>query len=194
MSLSIEQLKNFALIEIEKLLQMNGNSLSRFSTMLLPEDSLVSETNNRMIYEELSYDCAELQEEFESRCLSLTKEQKEVQQQILEAVSSQSGGVFFLYGYGGTRKTFIWKNLSSALRAQGQIVLNVTSSDIASLLLPRGRTAHSRFAIPININESSTCHIKPETDLSELIVRAKLIIWDEAPMMNKHSFEALDKV
>ncbi|KAL8534275.1 hypothetical protein ACS0TY_010325 [Phlomoides rotata] len=95
---SIEQLKNFALIEIEKLLQMNGSSLSRFLTMPLLEDSLVSETNNRMIYEELSYDCAELQEEFESRCLSLTEEQKEVQQQILEAVSSQNGGVFFLYG------------------------------------------------------------------------------------------------
>ncbi|KAL8487388.1 hypothetical protein ACS0TY_023899 [Phlomoides rotata] len=62
MSLSIEQLKFFALIEIEKLLQMNGSSLSRFSTMPLPEDLLVSETNNRMIYEELSYDCAELQE------------------------------------------------------------------------------------------------------------------------------------
>ncbi|KAL8525878.1 hypothetical protein ACS0TY_015204 [Phlomoides rotata] len=35
MSLSIEQLKFFALIEIEKLLQMNGSSLSRFSTMPL---------------------------------------------------------------------------------------------------------------------------------------------------------------
>ncbi|KAL8488394.1 hypothetical protein ACS0TY_024608 [Phlomoides rotata] len=32
--------------EIEKLLQMNGSSLSRFPTMPLPEDSLVSETNN----------------------------------------------------------------------------------------------------------------------------------------------------
>ncbi|KAL8520008.1 hypothetical protein ACS0TY_010808 [Phlomoides rotata] len=91
---------------------MNVSSLSRLSTMPLPEDSLVSETNNRMIYEELSYDCAELQEEFESRCLSLTEEQKDVQQQILEVVSSQNGRVFFLYGYGGTGKTFIWNNLS----------------------------------------------------------------------------------
>ncbi|KAL8480868.1 hypothetical protein ACS0TY_027406 [Phlomoides rotata] len=90
---------NFALIEIEKLLQMNGSSLSRFSTMPLPEDSLVSETNNRMIYEELSYDSVELQEEYENRCLSLTEEQKEVQQQIMEVVSSESGGVLFLYDW-----------------------------------------------------------------------------------------------
>ncbi|KAL8480725.1 hypothetical protein ACS0TY_027315 [Phlomoides rotata] len=97
-TLSIEQLKNFALIEIEKLLQMTGSSLSRFPTMPLPEDSLVSETNNRMIYEELSYDCEELQEEFESRCLSLTEEKKEVQQQILEAVSSQMVESFSFMG------------------------------------------------------------------------------------------------
>ncbi|KAL8527515.1 hypothetical protein ACS0TY_005383 [Phlomoides rotata] len=45
-TLSTEQLKNFALIEIDKLLQMNGSSLSRFPTMPLPEDLLVSETNN----------------------------------------------------------------------------------------------------------------------------------------------------
>ncbi|KAL8492489.1 hypothetical protein ACS0TY_023894 [Phlomoides rotata] len=43
-TLSIEQLKNFALIEIQKLLQMNGSSLSRFPTMPLPEDSLVSQS------------------------------------------------------------------------------------------------------------------------------------------------------
>jgi hypothetical protein len=32
-------------------------------------------------------------------------------------------------------------------------------SGIAALLIPGGRTAHSRFAIPINIHETSTCEI-----------------------------------
>ncbi|KAL3618948.1 hypothetical protein CASFOL_037176 [Castilleja foliolosa] len=31
------------------------------------------------------------------------------------------------------------------------------------------------------------------TELSELVVLAKLIIWDEAPMMSKYCFEALDR-
>nr|XP_043633113.1 ATP-dependent DNA helicase PIF1-like [Erigeron canadensis] len=91
------------------------------------------------------------------------------------------------------RKTYIWKTLSSAIRSKGEIVLNVASSGIASLLLEGGRTAHSRFRIPININEDSFCSITPDSDLAALIVKTRLIIWDEAPMMHRHCFEALDR-
>jgi len=48
-----------------------------------------------------------------------------------------------LYGYGGTRKTFMWKTLSAAVRSEGKIVLTVASSGIASLLLPGGRIVTS---------------------------------------------------
>ncbi|XP_042022850.1 ATP-dependent DNA helicase PIF1-like [Salvia splendens] len=36
------------------------------------------------------------------------------------------------------------------------------------------------------------CNIKPGSALAELIVRAKLIIWDEAPMIHKHCVQAVD--
>ncbi|XP_020963415.1 uncharacterized protein LOC110265024 [Arachis ipaensis] len=111
----------------------------------------------------------------------------------MEAVDSGKGGVFFLYGYGGIGKTFVWKTLSSALRSRGQIVLTVASSGMASLLLPGDRTAHSRFAIPLNLDEFSTCNIKQGSSLAELIIKAKLIIRDEAPMVNRHCIEVLDK-
>ncbi|XP_047945689.1 ATP-dependent DNA helicase PIF1-like [Salvia hispanica] len=101
--------------------------------------------------------------------------------------------MYFFYGYGGTGKTFIWKSLSAGIRSQGGIVLNVASSGIASLLLPGGRTAHSRFKIPINVNEDSVCNIRQGTDLAELIIMSKLIIWDEAPMIHKHCIEAVDR-
>lgn len=48
-------------------------------------------------------------------------------------------------------------------------MLTVASSGIASLLLTGGRTAHSRFAIPINVNDDSTCAIRQGTDLAELL-------------------------
>jgi ATP-dependent DNA helicase PIF1 len=112
----------------------------------------------------------------------------------MDAIEQGRGGVFFVYGYGGTGKTFIWTTLCAALRSRGEIVLPVASSGIAATLLPGGRTAHSRFTIPINVNENSTCHgIKPRTDLTELLIRTKLIIWDEAPMTHRHCFEALDR-
>ncbi|XP_019191060.1 PREDICTED: uncharacterized protein LOC109185575 [Ipomoea nil] len=88
---------------------------------------------------------------------------------------------------------FVSRTLSSKIRSRGDIVQNVASSGITSLLLPGGRTAHSRFAIPRSLNEDSTCNISQGIDLAELIIRSKFIIWDEALMTHKHCFEALDK-
>ena len=87
-------------------------------------------------------------------------EQCHVYVTIMSTVNSYDGGLFLVYGYGGTGKTFIWKTLSAAIRSKGDIVLNVTSSGIAALLLPGGRKAHYRFKIPINPNEDSVCNIK----------------------------------
>ncbi|KAF7807730.1 ATP-dependent DNA helicase PIF1-like [Senna tora] len=72
-------------------------------------------------------------------------------------------------------------------------IVSVASSGIASQLIPGGRTAHSRFVIPLNIDVNSTCHIVQGSDLTELMVHTKLIIWDEAPMAHRHCFEALDR-
>jgi ATP-dependent DNA helicase PIF1 len=125
---------------------------------------------------------------------SLTDEKRSVFEEIMEAVERGEGGVFFVYGYGGTGKTFIWRTLCAAIRSRGEIVLPVASSGIAATLIPGGRTAHSRFSIPIAVNETSTCaRIKPKSDLTQLLIRTKLIIWDEAPMTHKHCFEALDR-
>ncbi|XP_024007971.1 ATP-dependent DNA helicase PIF1-like [Eutrema salsugineum] len=111
----------------------------------------------------------------------------------MEAVTLDQGGVFFLYGFDGTGKTHLWKILSAVIRSKGQIVLNVASSGIAALLLPAGRTAHSRFGIPLNPDELSTCNMHPGSDLAALVAEASLIIWDEAPMMSKFCFESLDR-
>uniref|UniRef100_A0A0D3BIS7 ATP-dependent DNA helicase n=1 Tax=Brassica oleracea var. oleracea TaxID=109376 RepID=A0A0D3BIS7_BRAOL len=93
----------------------------------------------------------------------------------------------------GTGKTFIYQTIISRLRSRKQIVLPVASSGIAALLLPNGRTAHSRFNIPLKLDEDKLCNIKLGTMLAELIEKTDLIIWDEAPMTHNHAFEALDK-
>ena len=88
-----------------------------------------------------------------------TNQQASIFNKIIQVVNKEEGGMFFLYGYGGTGKTFIWKTLASSLKANKKIVIMVASSGIASLLLPRGRTAHSKFKIPVPIFEDSTCNI-----------------------------------
>ncbi|XVE89428.1 hypothetical protein DITRI_Ditri19aG0200800 [Diplodiscus trichospermus] len=87
----------------------------------------------------------------------------------MNAMSKGEGGAYFLYGYGGIRKTFIWRKLSAAMRSTGESVLTITLSGIAFLLLIGPRITHSRFAIPINVNEDSTCSIKLGIALAELL-------------------------
>lgn len=69
--------------------------------------------------------------------------------------------MYFIYGYNGPLKTFIWKSLSDGIRPKCEIVLNVVSSGIAFLLVLGGRKVHSQFKVPINVNEDSTCNTKP---------------------------------
>jgi ATP-dependent DNA helicase PIF1 len=62
------------------------------------------------------------------------------------------------------------------------------------LLLEGGRTAHSRFKIPVQgLNETSCCYVFRQSELAELLKAADLIIWDEAPMQHKWVFEAVDR-
>ena len=56
-----------------------------------------------------------------------------------------------------------------------------------------GRTAHSRFKIPFKLQSNSTCNIDVQSEEAKLLIKAAIIIWDEAPMAHKHGFEALDR-
>lgn len=189
-----DELKNLALNEIDQLLQRNGRCLKDIEGMPSPDTSALHYEGNRLIDDETTaYDVRQLIIDHSNLYGSLTEEQKSVYHTVIDAVDKNKGGVFFLYGFGGTGKTFVWKTLAAAIRSKRDIVLNVASSGIAALLLEGGRTAHSRFAIPINVNESSFCCIRHDSDLAGLIRKAKLIIWDEAPMVHKHSFESLDR-
>ncbi|XP_019092275.1 PREDICTED: uncharacterized protein LOC109129103 [Camelina sativa] len=184
--------KKLLLRELQKLMKRNGCSLQKYK--LMPHISLEDVTlPNQLILDELNYNREDLAKKHDGWKKMLTEEQKKIYDEIMEAVINDKGGVFFLYGFGGTGKTFLWKVLSAAIRSNGHIVLNSASSGIASLLLEGGRTAHSRFALPLNPNETSTCNMSRSSELGALVKEAKLIIWDEAPMMSKYCFETLDR-
>nr|XP_016503039.1 PREDICTED: uncharacterized protein LOC107821146 [Nicotiana tabacum] len=192
--LTDEELKNRCLQKLETFLKGCGRSFLNFPTMPRPVYNTEEvDNNNILIRDELRYNKRALAEEHQQLVKNLTDEQKSVYEKIIRDVNEDKGEFFFLYGFGGTDKTFIWRTLSSAIISRGDIVLTVASSEIASLLLPGGRKAHSRFVIPLNVTEDSTCNIKQGTPLANLIIKAKLIIWDEAPMMHRYCFEALDK-
>ena len=52
---------------------------------------------------------------------------------------------------------------------------------------------HSRFNIHLNVDVESTCGIKVNSQLVELLRITTLKIWDEAPMQDHHAPEAVDR-
>lgn len=150
-------------------------------------------SGNRLILEELSYDKSELAIQSARMSSALNADQKTIYQLVIQSIYNRRSFSYFVSGHGGTGKTFLWNAILATLRSQDHIVLAVASCGVASLLLPGGRTAHSRFKIPLDINENSLCGIGRGTMLAGLISRTSLVIWDEAPMSHKYCFEALDR-
>lgn len=149
----------------------------------------------RMVAEELDYDADEMRQ-LRDRAEELMRDnalQREAYDRACASARDQRGQLFFLDGPGGTGKTFVENAILASLRADGLICVAVGSSGISSILLRGGRTAHSRFKIPLDIRDNSICGISKQSGIAELLRRASLIVWDEAPMMQRHCFEALDR-
>ncbi|CAL1408060.1 unnamed protein product [Linum trigynum] len=191
--MSEEQLKEACLLEISKLLASHCQSLSDFPGLPVPTSFTLASSSNRLLAAELCYNSGELLHQFHDKISKLNAEQRLAFDEIMDSVYGDAGKSFFINGSGGTGKTFLWQVICMKLRSENKVVLCVASSGIAALLMEGGRTAHSRFRIPVDLDAKSTCNIQQGSDLAELIQRASLVIWDEVVMSHKHCVEAVDK-
>ncbi|KAE9079010.1 hypothetical protein PF010_g22923 [Phytophthora fragariae] len=183
---------------LHDLLQINGYAVVDFDLPQLhqyPTLVLDSLLRNSLFRRELEgYDQSTLQS-IVGQEDQINVGQRSTYDEILQAVdgSAQGDKLFFIDGPGGTGKsTLLWYILAK-VRLSGKIAIAVASSEIASLLLMGGRTAHSTFKIPLKLNDKSACAIYKQSNLTTQIQRASLVIWDEAPMTHRHAFEAVDR-
>ena len=72
-------------------------------------------------------------------------------------------------------------------------VVAVASSGVAALLLRNGQTAHSMFKVPIPCFENSSCSVSKQTDYGRALAKVDFILWDEASLMHRYAFEAVDR-
>jgi hypothetical protein len=189
---------NIGLSYLDNILNKNGKKLQDIQGM--PNYSVDEEfqdifNQSSLVLEELNYNTNKMIEELNADLPKLNVDQKLIFDSIIKRVTKNQIGnnVFFIDGPGGTGKTFVYKTILNKLRSESKIALAVASSGIAALLLPGGRTAHSRLKIPFCLSEISTCNIKLQSQEAQLLKKAKLILWDECPMMSKQAFEALDR-
>jgi hypothetical protein len=186
-----EQLMALLIQNLTGVFANSGGNINDYNLPKLPAH-YNSMHDNRLVNDELDPEPLMLSMHAASLVSQLNAGQKSIFDTIIQRVLGGQPGFFFVCGHGGTGKTFLWSAIIASLRSEKKIVLAVASSGVASLLLPRGRTAHSRFRIPFDITEAAACNVKRGTMLAELLQVAALIIWDEAPMTHRRCFEALD--
>ena len=150
--------------------------------------------SNPLIAGERAYDIQAEQTQAIQYVMQFNIEQRLAYDAILAQVANEpQKSHFFIQSPAGTGKTFLYKCICSHYRGQGKNVLCVASSGIAALLLPGGHTTHSRYAIPLDINEGSTCNIGKNAQLADLIRQTSLIIWDEVPMQYRYCFAVVSR-
>ena len=166
-----------------------GKSIKSYDLPALPQDFVDDrDPYPRELRDEMS---VEIPPEDYSAELNLNPDQQQAFTKILNKVENEEHGVFFLDGPGGTGKTYLYRSLLANLRLRNMIALATATSGVAAAIMPGGRTAHSRFKIPISANESTICNIAKQSGTADLLRKARLIIWDEAPMAKRWAIEIL---
>lgn len=125
------------------------------------------------------------------------EEQKFIIDHIIAVVEQNNNTVcnaYFIDGPGGTGKTFVYKYLIHKCSELGFEVIAVAWTGIAAMLLPNGRTVHSRFKLPLKLNETSVSYLNSSSKEAKDIKSARLIIWDEAPMANTHALMCINRL
>ncbi|XP_066375199.1 uncharacterized protein [Miscanthus floridulus] len=125
-------------------------------------------------------------------CNSLNVEQRSTYDEIMAAVCSKQGGLFFVDGPGGTGKTFLYRELLAKLRSQDKLAMATATSRVAAAIMPGGRMTHSYFKIPLTLQEGGCCSFTKQSGTAKLLQQAALIIWDEASMTKRQNVKALD--
>lgn len=193
-----DEIYNLTLLDIEKHLVSAGRTLREFGLPETHQDDN-SGTVNREVLIERAYSRGELQGLIETRAPGLTQDQREAHNSVMSVLYGEGetarGNLLFLDAPGGTGKTWLINLILAEVRFRGDIALAVASSGIAATLLEGGRTAHSRFKLPLNLAkmDTPTCNIPKNSDLAALLRQTKVIVWDECTMMNRKGYEALDR-
>ncbi|WVZ63174.1 hypothetical protein U9M48_012829 [Paspalum notatum var. saurae] len=181
--------QQMVLIDIRNMLQSMGKDINTY-----PLPKIIDGYDDTM---------GAAREEYEERIIeptaqdialkdSLNEEQKAAYDKILATVDTDQGGVFFVDGPGGTGKTYLYKAPLATLRSQDKIAVATATSGVAASIMPGGRTAHSRFKIPLTIDDGAVCSFTKQSGTAKLLQKVSLIIWDEASMTKRQAVEALD--
>ncbi|CAC5395795.1 unnamed protein product [Mytilus coruscus] len=129
-----DSVTNRLLTVLESQLRIHGKSLYDFPGMPHPPE----ENPLDMTYEP-NFCPAEQTQLADKNVLMLITDQRKVFQAILDAIQTETKQkIFFVYGPGGSGKTFLYNTLLARVRSEHRVALAMAPSGIAAELLSGG--------------------------------------------------------
>lgn len=112
-----DQLLALLLKNLADVFAKSGGSIADYD---LPQTNNIPDhvVGNRILDEELDVDCDALASHANALIPKLNSEQRKVFDTIVDCVNDGRPGFFFIYGHGGTDKTFLWNTIISKIRSE----------------------------------------------------------------------------
>ncbi|XP_044745405.1 uncharacterized protein LOC123307240 [Coccinella septempunctata] len=185
--LSQSRPENDALHNIQNLLGSMGKSLEEFK-LPLPLDSDINFGINAEA-EELNTESGHCD------LGGLNSDQRRVFDRVIGAIDSDEvDKYFYLQGSSGTGKTHLYNTILSYCSSRQIACLAVAFTGIAALLLKNGKTVHSAFKLPLDLDGDSRSSIMAQSQEAAELRKLQLIIWDEVSMANFYMLDAVDRL
>ena len=184
-----------ALAHVESVLKSNSRSLSHYGLPLLDPSFVHPEP---AVDPALGLEMNEMLDSLNTGQRAVWDAIKSVHETSFEAkqngLPDNEPKVFFVDGPGGSGKTYLYNFIIRFATFFGMKIAASAMTGIAATLLPGGQTAHKTFCIPIPCHENSTCRVSPSSEYGEKLRSTWIFIIDEASMLDRYQFEAIDRM
>ena len=177
---------------INDLLNREGKSLADFPSM---EQSVIVAAPANDNHNEPSENSLEIGT---TKYNQLNSEQRMIVYKVLYAARNENDNYegtncIFVKGQGGSGKTYLYETIYHILNSENIKVSSMAFTGIASILLPKGKTVHKTFGLPVPLFSDSSSNILEQSKEAEILKETKVLIRDEAPMAPRYALEIVDR-
>ncbi|XP_063991156.1 uncharacterized protein LOC135169788 [Diachasmimorpha longicaudata] len=189
--LSVPEAERRIYVEVNHLLSVEGSGISRFPTMRQMTDL----ENNIDVFIENEISLEEHRDIGQNRSGKWNSKQKDMVDNVLNAVETTGSPTkyFYIDGPRGSGKPFAYTTLYHLLRTQEKKVHTMAFIGIAAILLPRGKTVHQSFGMPVPIFNDSVSNFRSQSSKAQYLREVDVFIWDEAKMAPRYALELVDR-
>ena len=194
-------LKTLVLLELKRQLHANDKMLQDvdLSEPSETEEAAVDHITGGVsviVRDELDFSVPEEAARAAAAKTMFTEEQAAIFNTLVEAVKVGKSKLVFVQAAGGCGKTMLINAVLAEVRSLepgGCVALATATTGKAAMHLSKGRTFHSRFKAPLILSDGCRLRIPLGTELAKLVGLAKLIVVDEATMLNNMLLQAFNE-